>query len=179
MRSNRPLKELASQVLLAAEFETYLVSDVLPGDKTFSAANQIHERLRICLAKALGADENSGKSPIARTRADLRAAMLDEINETSLALLIQAKQGFEALQQAVVEYSINTNNKGEPPDFSRFDLKDFPFVNFHGEALAAALRIRNQRSNLQLVALRFAHGRSEMRLFDMSLGCADHYGHIA
>ena len=162
---------------MAAEFETYLVLDVLPGDKTVSAANHVHERLRTCLTQSVGADGYSGKSPVAKTRADLRVAMLDEINQISLDLLIRAKKGFETLQLAAVEYSINTNNKGEPPDFSRFDFKDFPFVSFHGDALAAALRIRNQRPNLQLVALRFAHGRSVMELFDMSLRSAEHFGH--
>ena len=177
MTSNKYLKELARQVLLAAELETYLVLEVLPGNKRDAAADQIHDRLSTSMVKAVDRGINGGKSHVVRTRVDLRAVILAEINKISLDLLISAKLGFEALQSSSVEFWINTTNRGNPPEFSRFAFSEFPFVNFHGEALAAALRIRDQQANLQLAALRFAHSRSEIRLFEMSLGQANAYGH--
>lgn len=179
MQSNQPLQEVARQVFSAAELETYLALDLLPGDNSAAALDYIQEKLKTRMFSEIIAIERAGRKRIETARTEIRLALLDEINKISLDLLKSAQQGFSHLESSSVTYLINTNNPGDEKDFNEFDFQGFPFIKFHGEALAAALRIRENPADDQLKALSSARSRWEIASLDMSIAYATWLGDVS
>jgi len=169
----KSVAEAASQLRSAIELETHLAIDVLPTDERALAANFVNERLHWCLASAVEAAQMKQKSGIATAKAEIRKALLTEMNAISLELITRARDGFDALASSPVQFLINTANTGQVPEIEAFDFDQFPFIRFHGEALRAALRLRTQPGRVQLEALRFAHARWELEGFEIADGLPD------
>jgi hypothetical protein len=165
---HKTLAETASQLLAAAELETYLALDALPTDERAVAAGFVTQRLHKCVTTTVQATHVNRKEGIACRRAEIREVLLTEINAISLELISLAKNGFDALGSARITILINTANRGEEPDFDPSEFRELPFIRFHGEALDAALRIRAQPERVQMDALQFARYRWELDGFEMS-----------
>ncbi|WP_213959578.1 hypothetical protein [Variovorax sp. dw_954] len=168
--SKKTVTEAASQLLSAVELETHLAIDVLPTDERALAARFVSERLHGCLTSAVETAQKKQKSGIAAAKAEIRKALVAEMNAISLKLIDQAKDGFEALASSPLQFLINTANTGEVPDIEAFAFEQFPFIRFHGEALHAALRLRAQPDRVQFEALRFAYHRWELEGVEMTDG---------
>jgi hypothetical protein len=159
--------EIARRVESAAEMETFIWVDALPQDPNWAVAAGVQSALRSCLSTAT--DLFSGADP-ATGRSSIRKALLKEINSASLQLLNMALTGYQALGSVPVGYLINMSNRGNKPDWNRFDFLDFPFINGHQEMLEAALRIRNESTRIQRLALKMARYKSELQAMDDSAG---------
>lgn len=160
-------QEIARQVESAAEMETFIWVDALPQDPNWAVAAGVQSALRSCLSTAT--DLFSGAGP-ATGRSSIRKALLKEINGVSIQLLNQALTGYQILGSVQVDYLINMSNRGDEPDWNRFDFLDFPFINGHHEMLEAALRIRKESTRIQRLALKMARYKSELQAMDDSAG---------
>lgn len=168
----RLLDEVYGRVESAVGLESQLALDLPPGDERVEAAAFVSKRLSRALAKAVARAGSSYKRRLADARAEVRRAVVSEVNATSLELICRAKDGFDALASARVGFWVNTANPGNHVNFEEFDFEQLPFVRHHGEALAAALRLRNQPDRVQLDALHLAHCRSELDDFEILDGAA-------
>ena len=163
------LKEISSQLRSAVDLEAHLAIDLAPSDERVQAAAFVNKRLCRALSMAISRVQQrvGGRTRLAAAKAEIRKAVLSEINAISFELIRRAKDGFEALASSPVEFSVNTANAGNASNFEAFDFQALPFISFHGEALGAALRLRGQPEGVQLEALRLAHCRWELDGFEM------------
>lgn len=161
------LAEIPSQLDSAVELEAHLAIDLAPSDPRVHAAAFVNKRIHRAMAMAIARARVSRKTTVAAAKADVRRAVLSEVNAVSFALIRRAKEGFEALASSPVGFWVNTANVGNAPRFEEFDFDALPFLRFHGEALGAAMRLRAEPEATQVEALRLAHCRWELDGFEM------------
>jgi hypothetical protein len=142
LKRSLALEEIARQVLAAAELETNLELDLLLQESAPASLDFIHKQLRTRLSAEINAIESAGNQRIETARAQIRLALLDEINNISLDLLKNAQQGFSHLESTSVKILVNTNYAGESEALWPRELHEFVTIGSHGQALKAALRIR-------------------------------------
>ncbi len=154
----------------AVELESHLALDLAPSDDRVQAAAFVSKRLINAMATAIVRARSHHKRRKADARADIRKAVISEVNAISLEMIHRAKDGFDALARAEVTFWVNTASHGNAAYFDEFDFEHLPFLRFHSEALAAALRLREQPGRVQLDALHLAHCHWELDSFEMRDG---------
>ena len=168
MKSTNVLQDIADQVLSATELEIHLALDSIQIKENYAVLDAIRDRLCNRMRCDVGElEKKRSRTRIEKTRADLQIGILSEINEISQGLLQSAHDGFMGLGSSSVKFHININNRGNEPDFNEFDFQEFPRINYHGEALKAALEVRKFPIDQQLDALRYARNRWQLDSFDL------------
>lgn len=140
----------------AVVLETHLAVDLPPTDERVLATAEIQQRLETALSVGLrrrgGQAWRSGLIPTV-----LQQTVIKEIDRIGVDLLLQARRGFEDLATSPAQFWVNTVNAGNPERFEQFDFSDLPFIRFHGEALDAAMHLRQHRWRHQRGAMRLAY----------------------
>ena len=166
------LNQLRARLIEAMEMETYVWTGDPPGAVQGSLAAVVHASLQ----RALSGLGTKPAYPRGRTagsaRAELRAHLIQAINDASLDLLKSAQETYAILSSAQVQYMINVSNDRERPQWEGFDFKDFPFIYGHAESLNAAMRLRNASPILQLSAMKFLHCKADLQSLEKSKAMA-------
>lgn len=167
----RHLEDPATRIRAAAVLETHLAVDLAPSDERVIASAAIHERLEKALAEAECAQKRGGRAwPSGSSPNAVQQTVMQEIDRISWELLVQARSGFEDLAASPVQFWVNIVNAGNPDRFEQFDFSDLPFIRFHGEALEAAIRLRQHQWRHQQNAMRLAHLWMEIEALELAEG---------
>lgn len=160
----------ARRLCEVAEIEVSTLIDLQRTPWEDRLAATVHRGLKRALLDSATKVSEPEPRASGRARDRIRRLLADDLNRRSQKLLRSALVAFQTAMAQDVTYEFAESSLGDDEEPVVLTPAELPFVEFHDEALEAALELRSLEEQIQLRTLQMAHAVVARRMAELQHG---------